>query len=80
MDSMLNRVKENYGETPVVFGHAENTSQMTGETINTMITLTHNSETGTYTFFEQLPTDDRIICILSGGKARFKMEVSGISS
>ena len=80
MDSMLNRVKQNYGETPVVFGHAENTSQMTGETINTMITLTHNSETGTYTFFEQLPTDDRIICILSGGKARFKMEVSGIRS
>ena len=80
MDSMLNRVKQNYGETPVVFGHAENTSQITRETINTMITLTHNSETGTYTFFEQLPTDERIICILSGGKAKFKMEVSGIRS
>lgn len=80
MDSMLNRVKQNYGETPVVFGHAENTSQITGETIHTMVTLTYNSETGTYSFFEQLPTDERIICILSGGKARFKMEISGIRS
>ena len=80
MDSMLNRVKENYGETPLVFGRAENTSQITGEVITTIITLTHNSETGTYTFFEQLPTDDRIICILSGGKAKIKPKVSGISS
>ena len=80
MDSMLNRVKENYGETPMVFGHAENTSQLTGEMITTIITLTHNSETGTYTFFEQLPSDDRIICILSGGKAEIKTKFSGISS
>ena len=80
MDSMLSRVQKNYGERPVVFGHAETSSQITGETVNTIITLTHNSETGTYTFFEQLPTDERIICILSGGKAKFKMEVSGIRS
>ena len=80
MDSMLSRVQENYNERPVVFGHAENTSQFTGETIHTIVTLTYNSETGTYTFFEQLPTDDRIICILSGGKAKFKLEVSGIRS
>mgnify|MGYP001185406659 CR=1 FL=1 len=35
MDSMLNRIRENYGETPVVFGHAENKVAMTGETIHT---------------------------------------------
>ena len=64
----------------MVFGHAENTSQLTGEMITTIITLTHNSETGTYTFFEQLPSDKRIICILSGGKAEIKPKVSGISS
>ena len=80
MDSMLSRVQENYNERPVVFGHAENTSQFTGETVHTMVTLTYNSETGTYTFFEQLPTDERIICILSGGKAKFKLEVSGVRS
>ena len=80
MDSMLNRIRENYGETPVVFGHAENKVAMTGETIHTIITMTHNSETGTYTFFEQFPNDERVFCILSGGKAELKFKISGIRS
>ena len=79
MDTMLNRVHEKYGEVPVAFGQSENVS-ITGEMISTMMTMTHNPDTGSYTFFEQLPTEERLVCMLSGGKAKFKLKVSGLSS
>ena len=79
MDTMLNNVFTRYGEVPVVFGHADNNS-ITGEMVKSVITMTHNSETGTYSFFEQLPIDERFLCLLSGGEAEIKLRVSGISS
>ena len=79
MDTMLNRVYQRYGEVPVVYGHAENIT-IAGEQVESVITITHNSDTGSYTFFEQMPTERRLICMLSGGKAKFKLKVSGLSS
>ena len=68
-----------HGEVPVIYGEAENIS-ITGEKISSLMTVTHNAETGTYTLFEQLPTEKRLLCMLSGGKAEIKTKVSGLSS
>ena len=79
MDTMLNNAFEMHGEVPVIYGEAENIS-ITGEKISSLMTVTHNAETGTYTLFEQLPTEKRLLCMLSGGKAEIKTKVSGLSS
>ena len=79
MDTMLNNAFEMHGEVPVIFGESENIS-ITGEKISSLMTVTHNAETGTYTLFEQLPTEKRLLCMLSGGTAEIKPKVSGISS
>ena len=79
VDTMLNNAFEMHGEVPVIYGEAENIS-ITGEKVSTLMTVTHNAETGTYTLFEQLPTEKRLLCMLSGGTAEIKPKVSGISS
>ena len=79
MDIMLNNAFKLHGEVPVIYGSAENIS-ITGEKVSTLMTVTHNAETGTYTFFEQLPTEERLLCMLSGGTAEIKMKLSGLSS
>ena len=79
MDTMLNNAFEMHGEVPVIYGTAENIS-ITGEKVSTLMTATHNAETGTYTLFEQLPTEKRLLCMLSGGTAEIKSKVSGLSS
>ena len=79
VDTMLNNAFEMHGEVPVIYGEAENIS-ITGEKISSLMTVTHNAETGTYTLFEQLPTEKRLLCMLSGGKAEIKTKVSGLSS
>ena len=79
VDTMLNNAFEMHGEVPVIYGEAENIS-ITGEKVSTLMTVTHNAETGTYTLFEQLPTEERLLCMLSGGTAEIKSKVSGLSS
>ena len=79
MDTMLNNAFKMHGEVPVIYGEAENIS-ITGEKISSLMTVTHNAETGTYTLFEQLPTEKRLLCMLSGGKAEIKPKISGLSS
>ena len=79
VDTMLNNAFEMHGEVPVIYGEAENIS-ITGEKISSLMTVTHNAETGTYTLFEQLPTEKRLLCMLSGGKAEIKPKISGLSS
>ena len=79
VDTMLNNAFEMHGEVPVIYGEAENIS-ITGEKISSLMTVTHNAETGTYTLFEQLPTEKRLLCMLSGGKAEIKPKLSGLSS
>ena len=79
VDTMLNNAFEMHGEVPVIYGKAENIS-ITGEKVSTLMTVTHNAETGTYTLFEQLPTEERLLCMLSGGTAEIKSKGSGLSS
>ena len=69
VDSILNQVYEKYGEVPLFVGETE-----VGQPSNTksMITLTFNDATGTFTFLETMPIEQRLFCVLSSGKARLK--------
>jgi hypothetical protein len=72
VDSILNQVYEKYGEVPLFVGETE-----VGQPSNTksMITLTFNDATGTFTFLETMPIEQRLFCVLSSGKARFKNDL-----
>ena len=69
VDSILNQVYEKYGEVPLLVGETE-----VGQPSNTksMVTLTFNDATGTFTFLETMPIEQRLFCVLSSGKARLK--------
>jgi hypothetical protein len=72
VDSILNQVYEKYGEVPLFVGETE-----VGQPSNTksMITLTFNDATGTFTFLETMPIEQRLFCVLSSGKARLKNDL-----
>ena len=43
--------------------------------VQIMSTLTYNAKTGTYTFLEQMPAEQRLLCILSVGTAKLNNEL-----
>ena len=63
IDTILGRMENVHGEKPVMLGQTPDK----GET-QAMVTLTYNEQTGSYTFLEQLPTEKRLICIISSGR------------
>ena len=69
VDSILNQVYEKYGEVPLFVGETEVTQP---SNTKAMITLTFNDATGTFTFLETMPIEQRLFCVLSSGKARLK--------
>ena len=69
VDSILNQVYEKYGEVPLFVGETEVTQP---SNTKSMITLTFNDATGTFTFLETMPIEQRLFCVLSSGKARLK--------
>ena len=65
IDTILGRMENVHGEKPVMLGQTPDK----GET-QAMVTLTYNEQTGSYTFLEQLPTEKRLICIISSGRCK----------
>ena len=65
IDTILGRMENVHGEKPVMLGQTPDK----GET-QAMVTLTYNEQTGSYTFLEQLPTEKRLICIISSGRGK----------
>lgn len=68
IDSILNRVYEEYGEVPMFVGETD----VNDVNEQSMVTLTFNDVTGTFTFMETMPVERRLFCVLSSGKAQFK--------
>ena len=66
MDTILARMEKKFGEVPILVGKVSTVTPGKGET-QVMATLTYNSKTRSYTFLEQMPADQRIMCILSSG-------------
>ena len=66
MDVILARMEKKFGEVPIMVAKVPAISPGKGE-IQVIATLTYNSKTRSFTFLEQMPADQRIMCILSSG-------------
>lgn len=73
-DTILNSMFRQFGEKPIVVGEVETVSTIGGPK-KVMATLTFNPETGSFTFLEQMPAEDRLMCMLSQGKATLNKEL-----
>ena len=74
IDIILSRMEKKFGEVPIMFGKVASTTPNNDEVL-VMSTLTYNAETGTYTFLEQMPAEQRLLCILSVGTAKLNNEL-----
>ena len=70
-DTILNNIMKKYGEKPVFMGESEAAQPRSNKPVKLMVTLTYNSETGSWTLFEQMPMEERLLCMLSGGTGKF---------
>ena len=70
MSSILNNMYLKFGEKPIMVGESESIMPNTAVKKRSMVTLLHNTESGTFTFLEQMPTEDRLMCMLASGKAK----------
>ena len=75
IDIILSRMEKKFGEVPIMFGKVAAVTPNNDEVL-VMSTLTYNAETGTYTFLEQMPVEQRLLCILSVGKAKLNNELA----
>ena len=63
----MTRMYKKYGETPILVG--ETSVRFPDGTIKmNIVTMLFNSETKSFTFIEQMPIDDRLVCMLASGK------------
>ena len=76
-DAILNSVYTKYGEMPVFLGESKARHPTTGDIITPMVTITYNNETGSFTVFEQMPLEERLLCILVVGVGNFKNTTKG---
>ena len=74
IDTVLSRMESSFGEKPVMVGKAPS---MNGKQV--MVTLTYNEKTGSYTFLEQMPMENRLICIISSGNGELTLKMLGSS-
>ena len=65
IDTVLSRMESSFGEKPVLIGKAPSRNNK-----QVMVTLTYNEKTGSYTFLEQMPMEERLICIVSSGHGK----------
>ena len=68
LDVFLTNVEKQYGEKPIFMGDAP--AIVNGSMAMVKAILTYNVETTTFTFFEQMPSESRLICVLSSGKGK----------
>jgi len=79
IDVILARMEERFGETPILAGKVAAVTPGKGES-QVMSVLTYNAKTGSYTFLEQMPAEERLMCILSSGHGKLnKNLVEGTS-
>ena len=78
IDIMVNRMKKKFGEVPVFMGKLG--VQNPGEAANQVVAMmVYNAETGSYTFLEQMPMEERLVCILSTGHGKLMGKPVGSS-
>ena len=78
-DTILQNLYDKFGEIPVMYGQSES-AHPDGRKVTHMVTMAHNPKTGTFTFVEQMPNEERLLCILSSGHAKFRDNIKKGSS
>ena len=78
-DAILNSMYTKYREVPIFLGESKATHPNTGNNLTPMVTITYNNETGSFTVFEQMPLEERLLCILVVGVGKFKDMTKGTS-
>ena len=73
IDIILTNMENRFGELPVFIGKSESATPLGKK--RHMVTLTYNQKTETFTFFEQMPLEGRLLCMLSSGKGKLNMEL-----
>ena len=66
MDVILARMEKKFGEVPIMIAKVPAVAPGNRKK-EVMAALTYNSKTRSFTFLEQMPADQRIMCILSSG-------------
>ena len=76
VDVMVNRMKKKFGEVPVFVGKlgVQNPGEAAKQVVAMMV---YNAETGSYTFLEQMPNEERLMCILSSGHGKLNSPALG---
>jgi len=76
IDVMLTRMKKKFGEVPVFVGKlgVQNPGEAAKQVVAMMV---YNAETGSYTFLEQMPNEERLMCILSSGHGKLNSPTLG---
>ena len=76
IDIMLGRMKERFGEVPIFLGKigVQNPGEGAKQIVAMMV---FNSNTGSYTFLEQMPNEERLMCILSSGHGKLNSPALG---
>jgi len=67
MGEILTNINKRFGEIPFMSGEIE-VVYSSGLMKNILVILMVNPITNTYTFIEQMPNEERLMCILSAGK------------
>ena len=69
IDIMLGRMKERFGQVPIFLGKigVQNPGEGAKQIVAMMV---YNTDTGSYTFLEQMPNEERLMCILSSGHGK----------
>ncbi len=76
IDIMLGRIKERFGEVPIFLGKVAIQNPGEGQK-QIMAMMVFNSNTGSYTFLEQMPNEERLMCILSSGHGKLNSSTLG---
>ena len=73
IDIILTNMENKFGEVPVFVGKSESATPLGKH--RHMVTLTYNQKTESFTFFEQMPLEGRLLCMLASGKGKLNMEL-----
>ena len=71
IDIVLQNIYQRFGEIPLFVGKSESKNP-DGRELTSMVTLLYNKETGTFTFVEQMPLENRLVCMLSSGQGKIE--------
>ena len=73
-DVLLNNLYQKFGEKPIFVGQVPS-AMPNGMPVISMLTVTYNTDSETFTVLEQMPAEDRLMCVLAHGKGKLHQDI-----